>query len=100
MREPLSSAELVVFDLLTCPGPDLSPSERDEVKMVVRKLLGRLHEILTIDWQKTNQARARVKSVIEEALDQGLPRNYTPDAFQVKAGVVFQHVYERFERPA
>ena len=100
VREQLTEAELVVFDLLTRPGPDLSPSERDEVKKVVKKLLLRLREILTIDWQKTNQARAKVKSVIEEELDQGLPRNYTPDVFQVKAGAVFQHVYERFERPA
>jgi type I restriction enzyme R subunit len=100
VRENLTEAELVVFDLLTRPGPDLSPGERDEVKRVVKKLLLRLREILTIDWQKTNQARAKVKSVIEEELDQGLPRNYTPDVFQVKAGAVFQHVYERFDQPA
>jgi type I restriction enzyme R subunit len=100
VRENLTEAELVVFDLLTRPGPDLSPSERDEVKRVVKKLLLRLREILTIDWQKTNQARAKVKSVIEEELDQGLPRNYTPDVFQAKAGAVFQHVYESQGRSA
>ncbi len=37
---------------------------------------------------------------IEEALDDGLPRVYTPEVFKAKAGVVFQHVYERFGRAA
>jgi type I restriction enzyme R subunit len=100
VREQLTEPELVVFDLLTRPGPDLSPAERDEVKKVVRKLLARLQEILTVDWQKTNQARAKVKSAIEDELDHGLPRNYSPEVFREKAGAVFQHVYERMGRPA
>ncbi len=97
VREQLTDQELVVFDLLTRPGPDLSSAERDEVKKVVRQLLGRLQKILTVDWQKTAQARARVRDAIEDELDHGLPRNYTPDVFKAKAGAVFQHVYERFD---
>ena len=65
--------ELVVFDLLTRPGPDLSTEERDEVKKVARQLLAQLKAILTLDWQKTAQARARVRDAIEETLDDGLP---------------------------
>jgi len=100
VREQLSEEELVVFDLLTRPGPDLSTGERDEVKKVARQLLGRLRGIFTIDWQKTAQARARIRDAIEDALDNGLPRAYTPDVFKTKAGVVFQHVYERYGRAA
>ncbi len=100
VREQLTEEELVVFDLLTRPGPDLSTEERDEVKKVARQLLGRLRGIFTVDWQKTAQARARIRDAIEDALDSGLPRAYTPDVFKAKAGVVFQHVYERFGQAA
>ncbi len=100
VREQLSEEELVVFDLLTRPGPELSPAERDEVKKVARKLLAKLQSMVTVDWQKTAQARARVRDTIEEALDEGLPRAYTPDVYKVKAGVVFQHVYERHGKAA
>jgi type I restriction enzyme R subunit len=100
VREQLTDEELVVFDLLTRPGPDLSTEERNEVKKVASKLLGKLRGIFTIDWQRTTQARARVRDAIEETLDQGLPRAYTPDVFKTKAGVIFQHVYERYGRAA
>jgi type I restriction enzyme R subunit len=100
VREQLTEEELVVFDLLTRPGPELSPAERDEVKKVARQLLTKLRGILTMDWQKTAQSRARIRDMIEESLDEGLPRAYTPDVFKAKAGVVFQHVYERYGRVA
>jgi type I restriction enzyme, R subunit len=96
VREHLTEDELVVFDLLTRPGPDLSTAERDEVKKVARNLLAKLRAALTVDWQKTAYSRARVREAIAETLDDGLPRAYTPAVFQEKAGVVFQHVYERY----
>jgi type I restriction enzyme R subunit len=95
VRERLTEDELVVFDLLTRPGPDLSSEERDEVKKVARQLLAKVRGIFTVDWQKTAQSRARVRDAIEETLDEGLPRAYTPDVFKAKASVVFQHVYEK-----
>lgn len=100
VREQLTEDELVVFDLLTRPGPDLSTDERNEVKKVARQLLATLKGALTIDWQKTAQARARVRDTIEAALDDGLPRAYTPDIFKAKAGAVFQHVYDKHGRAA
>lgn len=95
MRENLTESELVVFDLLTRPGPALSLAERDEVKRGVKRLLARLQTLLSVEWQATNQGRARVNSAIEGELDQGLPRSYTPEVFTAKAGAVFQHVHER-----
>lgn len=100
VREQLSEEELVVLDLLTRPGPELTTEERNEVKKVARQLLARLRGLLTVDWQKTAQTRARVREAIEDALDEGLPRVYTPDVFKAKAGAVFQHVYERYARAA
>ncbi len=69
-------------------------------KKVARQLLTRVRGILTADWQKTAQTRARMKEQIEEVLDEGLPRAYTPDVFKEKSAVLFQHVYERFGRAA
>lgn len=100
VREQLSEEELVVFDLLTRPGPELSTKERDEVKKVAREMLDRLGRAFTVDWQKTAQSRARVKDAIEETLDAGLPRAYTNELFKEKAGVVFEHVYRRYGRAA
>lgn len=84
----------------TPPGPELNTDERNEVKKVAKKLLAKLKSITTLDWQKTAQARAKVLDAIESALDEGLPRAYTPEVFKAKAGIVFRHVYERYGRAA
>lgn len=96
VREQLSDEELVVFDLLTRPGPELTPAQRNQVKQVARDLLGKLHTSLRIDWHKTAQSRAVVLDAIEETLDEGLPEPYTPELFRAKSGMIFQHVYERY----
>ena len=41
VREQLTEEELVVFDLLTRPGPKLTTDERSDVKKVARQLLGK-----------------------------------------------------------
>jgi type I restriction enzyme R subunit len=74
VREQLSEEELTVFDLLTRPGPDLTSEEREEVKKVARHILERVREALVLNWRQKAQARARVKLVIEDTLDEGLPR--------------------------
>jgi type I restriction enzyme R subunit len=96
VREQLTEDELTVFDLLTRPGPELTPAERDEVKKVARQLLTRVRAALVLNWREKMQARAQVRLAIEDALDEGLPRTYTPDIYQQKCGVVFEHVFERF----
>jgi len=35
----MTEAELAVFDLLTRPGPDLTPDERELVRRIARQLL-------------------------------------------------------------
>ena len=100
VREQLSEEELTVFDLLTRPGPDLSPAERDEVKKVARHLLERVRSALVLNWREKAQARARIRLAIEDTLDEGLPRAYTPDVYQQKVGVLFEHVFESFGDPS
>jgi len=96
VRERLSEEELVVFDILTRPAPELSPEERDEVKKVTRELLQKLKQLLVINWRQKSTARSQVKLAIEDVLDHGLPRGYSPDLYRQKCSVVFEHFYESY----
>lgn len=94
VRENMSEEELVIFDLLTRPAPELSAEERAEVKKVARELLVRLKALLVLNWRKKAAARSQLKLVIEDTLDTGLPRAYTPELYHQKCSAVFEHVYE------
>jgi type I restriction enzyme R subunit len=96
VREHLSEEELVVFDLLTRPGPALSPEEREEVKKVARALLERVKTALSLNWRQKAQARAQVRLAIEDMLDEGLPPAYTPELYNAKVGALFEHIYESY----
>lgn len=96
VRERLSEEELVVFDILTRPAPGLSPEERAEVKKVAKEILEKLKQLLVLEWRQKATARSQVKLAIEEMLDQGLPRAYTPDLYQQKCSAVFEHFYETY----
>jgi len=97
VREHLSEEELTVFDILTRPGPELSPEEREEVKKVARQVLERLKSLLALDWRRQTQARAQVRLAIEDTLDTGLPKAYTPELYQGKCSALFEHVFESYQ---
>jgi type I restriction enzyme R subunit len=97
IAERLSEEELVVFDLLTKPEPQLTDEEKDAVKRVARDLLAMLkREKLVLDWRKRQQSRAQVRTTIETMLDQGLPATYTPELYQRKCDAVYQHVFDSY----
>ena len=96
VRENMSEEELVIFDILTRPAPELSPEERAEVKKVARELLAKLKELIVINWRQKSMARSRLKLHIEDVLDKGLPRVYSPELYKQKCTVVFQHFYENY----
>jgi len=96
VREALTEEELVVFDILTRPAPELTTDERDEIKKVARELLEKLKALLVINWRQKNTARSQVRLTIEDVLDAGLPRAYSPDLYKQKCGLVFEHVYEAY----
>jgi type I restriction enzyme, R subunit len=83
-----------VFDVLTRPGPNLTPGERNEVKKVARQLLQRLKNCLVLNWRQKAQARAQVRLAIEDILDDGLPRKYSPELYKQKCSAIFEHVFE------
>jgi type I restriction enzyme, R subunit len=101
VRENMSEEELVVFDILTRPAPELSADERAEVKKVARELLARLKQLLVLNWRQKSTARAQLRLAIEDILDTGLPRVYSPDLYQRKCSAIFEHVFESYpERDA
>jgi type I restriction enzyme R subunit len=55
-----------------------------------------LKELLVLDWRKKSGARSKLKLAIEDALDAGLPRAYTPELYRQKCSAVFEHVYESY----
>jgi type I restriction enzyme R subunit len=96
VREHMSEEELVIFDILTRPAPELSSAERGEVKKAARELLTRLKALLVLNWRQKAAARSKLKLAIEDTLDCGLPRAYGPDLYQQKCAAVFEHVYESY----
>jgi type I restriction enzyme, R subunit len=74
IREKLTEEELVIFDILTRPAPELNAEERAEVKKVARELLNRIRQLLVLNWRQKSTARSQLKLTIEDILDTGLPR--------------------------
>jgi len=95
VRENLSEEELVIFDILTRPAPQLTTAERDEVKKVAKALLSRLEELLVLNWRQKAAARSRLKLAIEDSLDT-LPAAYDRPLFAQKCSALFEHVYESY----
>jgi len=97
VRENLSEEELTILDILTRPAPKLSTEEREEVKKVAHHLLEKLSKLLVIGWRQKVSTRARVKIEIENALDEGLPRAYSKEIYEVKCSAIFEHVYQSYQ---
>jgi type I restriction enzyme R subunit len=101
VRENMTEEELVIFDILTRPAPELSADERTEVTKVSRELLNKLKMLLVLNWRQKSTARSQIKLAIEDVLDTGLPRTYTPELYRQKCSALFEHVYESYpERDA
>ncbi len=96
VRENMTEEELVIFDILTRPAPDLSADERTEVKKAARDLLALLKQLLAINWRQKASARSQLRLAIEDVLDGRLPKTYTPDLYHQKCSAVFEHVFESY----
>lgn len=96
IREGLTEDELELFDLLK--KDKMTAEETQTVKLAARSLLSRLiatqPKVLIQDWYKDTQSQRRVKSTVEEVLDQNLPNSYDRVLFKAKCDTVFDLVYE------
>ena len=66
------------------------------MKKVARELLERLKTLLVLNWREKSTARSQLKLTIEDTLDTGLPRVYTPEIYQQKCSAIFEHVFESY----
>jgi type I restriction enzyme R subunit len=96
VRENLTEEELVIFDILTRPAPELSAEERAEVKKVAKVMLGKLKELMVVDWRKKRQTVSRVQMKIQDFLELGLPEKYDPTLYNAKCTAVFDHLFEKY----
>lgn len=96
VRENMTEEELVIFDILTRPAPELSADERAEVKKVARDLLSRLKALLVLNWRQKSTARSQLKLTIEDTLDNGLPRAYDKPLYEQKCSALFEHMYSNY----
>lgn len=96
VRENLTEEELVIFDILTRPAPQLSTEERAEIKKVAHELLERLKQLLVLNWRQKSAARSALKLAIEDMLDSDLPNAYTPELYNQKCSAIFEHIYESY----
>ncbi len=97
VSEQLNEEELAIFDILTKPELDMTPTERKQVKQVARSLLQTLKEAkLVLDWRKKLRTRADVYATVKTILD-NLPRVYTPELFQDKCDSVYRHVFDAYQ---
>jgi len=75
-------------------GPERK--ERGEMKRIAKALTDKMQNIMVIDWRKKQQAKARVRSLIEEALDE-LPEAYGDDVWSKVCSEVFMHVFDKLQ---
>jgi type I restriction enzyme, R subunit len=91
IREGLSKDELELYD--TILKKSLSKEDEKKVKLAAKNLLVRLIEehpkVLVQDWWKDGQSLAKVKSAVEEVLDESLPDTYGKVDFKEKSSQVF-----------
>ena len=92
--EGLTEEELEIYDLLTA-GKKLSQADEQRVKLSAKNLFKKLSEnrknLLVVDWYKDDQPKAKVKTAIEESLNEDLPESYDKESFQSKIDLLMNH---------
>ena len=53
-------------------------------------------QFIALNWRQRTQSRAQVRLAIEDVLDTGLPRAYTPELYHGKCSDLFEHIYESY----
>ena len=96
IREGLTKDELELFDILK--KERMTQAEEIKVKNAAKHLLKRLIEeqpkVLVQDWFKDSQSQLRVRTAVEEVMDQDLPDTYEKDLFKEKSAKIFELIYE------
>ena len=93
-EEGLTEEELEIFDLLIA-GKKLTKADEQKVKLSAKNLFKKLTEekteLMVVDWYKDEQPRSRVKTAIEESLNEDLPDAYDKETFTTKIELLLTH---------
>lgn len=95
-REGLSEEELELYD--TLKKDKLTKAEEQKVKLAAKHLIVRLLEehpkVLVQDWWKDGQTLRKVKTAVEEVLNEDLPKTYDRVIFKEKSDNVFNLIVD------
>jgi len=96
VREGLSEDELELYDMLR--KEKLTQAETQKVKLAAKHLMTRLLDehpkVLVQDWWKDGQTRQKVKSAVEQVLDEDLPDSYDRVLFKEKSDNVYDLIVD------
>ncbi len=96
VREGLTEDELELYDTLR--KDKLTKAEEQAVKLAAKHLITRLLDehpkVLVQDWWKDGQTQLKVKTAVEEVLDQDLPDSYDRITFKEKSDNVFDLIVD------
>jgi type I restriction enzyme R subunit len=97
IKEELSETELELFDLLR--KEKLTQDEEKRVKLAAKTLyetlLAKKNELFIVGWQNDEQPKQRVKTAIQQVLNDTLPDCYDRMIFSLKRDVVFEHIVDQ-----
>jgi type I restriction enzyme, R subunit len=96
VREGLTEDELELYDTLR--KEKLTKAEEQKVKLAAKHLITRLLDehpkVLVQDWWKDGQTLLKVKTAVEEVLNDDLPDSYDRIIFKEKSDNVFELIVE------
>ena len=96
IREGLTEDELELYDTLR--KDKLTKAEEQKVKLAAKHLITRLLDehpkVLVQDWWKDGQTQRKVKSAVEQVLDEDLPESYDRVLFKEKSDNIFNLIVD------
>lgn len=90
--EGLTEEELEIYDLLLVKGRILTKNEMQKVKLAAKnlykKLVNNRDSLLVVDWYKDESTTLKLKSAVENSLNEDLPLSYDKEVFQSKTNLL------------
>lgn len=97
--ERLTEEELEIYDLLLVKGRSLEKEETQKVKLAAKNLYKKLVDnrdsLLVVDWYKDENTTLKLKSAVEDSLDEDLPLSYNKEIFQSKTNLLMSRLIDK-----
>lgn len=97
--EGLTEEELEIYDLLLVKGRSLDKEETQKVKIAAKNLYKKLVDnrdsLLVVDWYKDENTTLKLKSAVEDSLDEDLPLSYNKEIFQSKTNLLMSMLIDK-----